>query len=431
MADPLIEADGPGSTGEKERSATWLELFFDLIFVINIAGLTHHLVAHPGLHALGQVAVLYVPLFLVWAAHTTCATRFDDGSTLQTVLTLLLMFMLTGSAMFVQSGLDQHAVIFARTQAGARLVLVLLYLEALVRVPAARRFSGLMLAAFALSALAWAAHGWLPGSWRPWLYVAAGALDLLVPLLAASGFGRWPAHPSHLPERLGLFTIIVLGEAVLGIVVGAVHLAGSPPARLAVTMSFALPVGIWWFYFRLLDRAELRPRVGSGQLLTYLHLPMTFAVVVMAAAVEVSLSSFTAAEPDGGGVGLLDAARHIIAGGDGRREVGPDLTGARLLFGGLALWLACFLALRLMVVGLRRLGAAGWATAGVVAALALGAALLGPVRATELFIFAGSLLLALAALGSLLKELHQRGTARQQKRGPRRAANLAAPRERR
>ena len=400
----------PGSTPEQERSATWLELFFDLIFVINVAGLTHHLVAHPGLHALGQVAVLYVPLFLLWAGHTTYATRFDDGSTLQTILTLLLMFMLAGSAVFVQSGMDPHAPTFARAQAGARLVLVLLYLEAFVRVPAARRFSGLLLAAFALSALAWGAHGLVPDTWRTWLYVAAVALELLVPLLAASGFGRWPAHPSHLPERLGLFTIIVLGEAVLGIVVGAVHLAGSAPARLAVTMGFALPVGIWWFYFRLLDRAELRPRVGGGQLLTYLHLPMTFAVVVMAAAVEVSLSGFTAAQPDGGGVGLLEAARHIMAGGAGR-GTGPDLPGARLLFGGLALWLACFLALRVVVVGLRRLGAAGWATAGAVAALALGAVLLGPVRTTELFIFAGSLLLALAALGTLLKELHQRRTA--------------------
>jgi low temperature requirement protein LtrA len=66
MADPLAEPSVPASTPE-ERSATWLELFFDVIFVINIAGLTHHLVAHPDLHALGQVAVLYVPLFLVWA----------------------------------------------------------------------------------------------------------------------------------------------------------------------------------------------------------------------------------------------------------------------------------------------------------------------------------------------------------------------------
>jgi hypothetical protein len=324
------------------------------------------------------------------------------------------MFMLAGSAIFVQLGLDAHASTFARTQAGARLVLVLLYLEALVRVPAARRFSGLLLVAFTLSALAWGAHGVVPNTWLPWLYGATVAVELLAPLVAASRFGHWPAHPRHLPERLGLFTIIVIGEAVLGIVIGAVHLAGSGPARLAVTISFALPVGIWWFYFRLLDHAELRSRVGTGQLLTYLHLPMTFAVVVMAAAAEVSLSGFKT-HPDGGGVGLVEAITHIVRGA-GNREVGPALPGVRLLFGGLAPWLACFVALRVVVVGLRRLGAAGWATAVAVAVLALGAVLLGPVRATELFIFAGSLLLALAFFGSLLKELRQPRTASRKQR---------------
>ena len=142
----------------ESRSATWLELFFDLIFVINIAGLTHHLVAHPDLDTLGHVAGLYLPLFLVWAGHTTYATRFDDGSVLQTVLTLLLMFTLAGSALYVQSGLDEHAASFTRTQLGARVLLVLLYLEAHVRVPAVRRFTWFLMIGFALSAVAWGAQ---------------------------------------------------------------------------------------------------------------------------------------------------------------------------------------------------------------------------------------------------------------------------------
>ena len=212
---------------------------------------------------------------------------------------------------------------------------------------------------------------------------------MLAPLLAVSGLGRWPAHPTHLPERLGLFTIIVLGEAVLGVVVGGVH---AEEARLPFAIGFALPVGIWWFYFRLLDRAELRGRVGGGQILTYLHLPMTLAVVVMAAAVEVSLSALGHVEPDG---------TRMTA-----------LTGARMLFGGLAVWLTCFLAMRVHVVGVRRLGTAEWTTAGSVAALAAGALLIGPVRTLGLFIFAGGLILVLAALGSLLKELRQRRAAR-------------------
>ena len=366
-----------------------LELFFDLIFVINIAGLTHHLVSHPDAGTMGHVAALYLPLFLLWAGHTTYATRFDDGSALQTVLTLLLMFALAGSAVYVQSGMDEHAASFTRTQLAARVLLVLLYLEAHVRVPAARRFTWFLMIGFAVSAIAWGAQEWTAEPWHRPLYLVAIGAELLAPMLAVSGLGRWPAHPTHLPERLGLFTIIVLGEAVLGVVVGGVH-AGD--ARLAFAIGFALPVGIWWFYFRLLDRAELRQRVGGGQILTYLHLPMTLAVVVMAAAVEVSLAALDAVDRDGAGR--------------------PGLTGARMLFGGLAVWLTCFLAMRVHVVGIRRLGAAEWTTAGAVAALAAGALLIGPVRTLGLFIFAGALLLTLAALGSLLKELRQRRSDR-------------------
>ena len=281
------------------RSATWLELFFDVIFVINIAGLTHHLVAHPDLDTLAQVAGLYLPLFLVWAGHTTYATRFDDGSVLQTILTLLLMFTLAGSAAYVQSGIDEHAASFTRAQFAARVLLVLLYLEAHLRVAAARRFTWFLMIGFALSAVAWGAQEWTAASWDRPLYVAAVGVEVLAPLLA---------------------------EAVRSMV---------PPIRAGV----------------------------------------------------------------------------LNAGGIAARAYGPGLTGARMLFGGLAVWLTCFLAMRVYVAHLRRLGVAEWTTAGAVAALAAGAVLIGPVRTVEVFIFAGSLLLALAVLGSLLKELRARRAA--------------------
>ena len=405
---------------DESRSATWLELFFDVIFVINIAGLTHHLVAHPDPATLAQVAGLYLPLFLVWAGHTTYATRFEDGSVLQTILTLLLMFTLGGSAVFVQSGMAEHAVSFARAQAAARVLLVLLYLEAHVRIPAsARRFTWLLMIGFTLSAIAWGAQEWVSTPWDRWFYVIAVAVEVLAPLLAVTGLGQRQAHPAHLPERLGLFTIIVLGEAVLGVVVGGVR----AEAQVAFAVGFSLPVGIWWFYFRLLDRSELRRRVGGGQVLTYLHLPMTLAVVVMAAAVEVSLAGLSGTDSEvevGGEPGLLAAVGQVIelvraggltgALGTATPEVAPMpvLTGARLLFGGLAVWLTCFLVMRVYVVGVRHLGAAEWVTAAAVVGLAVGAVLIGPVRALGLFLFAGALLLALAALGSVLRELRRR-----------------------
>ncbi len=192
---------------------------------------------------------------------------------------------------------------------------------------------------FALSAVAWGAQEWTAASWDGPLYAAAVGVEVLAPLLAVSGLGRWPAHPEHLPERLGLFTIIVLGEAVLGVVLGGVQ----AEARLAFAIGFSLPAGIWWFYFRVLDRAELRQRVGGGQILTYLHLPMTLAVVVMAAAVEVALAALSAADgQEGSEPGMAEAVRSMVlpiragvlhAGGIAGRTPGPGLTGHRCLDG--------------------------------------------------------------------------------------------------
>ena len=235
-----------------------------------------------------------------------------------------------------------HAPSFA-----ARVLLVLLYLEAHLRIAAARRFTWLLMIGFTLSAVAWGAQEWLATPWDRRLYVTAVGIELLAPLLAVTGLGQRPAHPTHLPERLGLFTIIVLGEAVLGVVVGGVR----AEARLPFAVGFSLPVGMWWFYFHLLDRSELRRRVGGGQILTYLHLPMTLAVVVMAAAVEVSLAglSGTDSEAEGGGEpGLLAAVGQMVdlvrtgglsvADGTGLAGMarGAVRTGARLLFWGLS-----------------------------------------------------------------------------------------------
>ena len=71
MADPLRDGDGGPAGG----SLGHLELFFDLIFVINIAGLTHHLVAHPDGETLGSVAALYLPLFLAPATYRLSRRR--------------------------------------------------------------------------------------------------------------------------------------------------------------------------------------------------------------------------------------------------------------------------------------------------------------------------------------------------------------------
>ena len=69
---------------DNDRHATWLELFFDLVFVASIGVITHHLAhAHHGHIEIRQVLLFpveFIPVWWIWASHTLYANRFDTDS---------------------------------------------------------------------------------------------------------------------------------------------------------------------------------------------------------------------------------------------------------------------------------------------------------------------------------------------------------------
>jgi low temperature requirement protein LtrA len=83
---------------DPHRRATWLELFFDLIFAVAIGDVTHILShTHAGHLDPGQFwkfVLVFVPLWSIWASHTLYANRFDSDSRQHRLATLLIMFLL-------------------------------------------------------------------------------------------------------------------------------------------------------------------------------------------------------------------------------------------------------------------------------------------------------------------------------------------------
>src|ERR687888_78052 len=62
---------------EGERHASWLELFFDLVFVVAITELSQALVADHSFGGFLEFAALFVPVFVAWQGYMAYATRFD------------------------------------------------------------------------------------------------------------------------------------------------------------------------------------------------------------------------------------------------------------------------------------------------------------------------------------------------------------------
>ena len=141
----------------------------------------------------------------------------------------------------------------------------------------------LYIAGFTLGAGLWAVSILVPPPGRYALWAAGLAVDFATPWIGRLlGVLRgFPLDTSHLPERFGLFTIIVLGETILGVVGGMSEVRWQAASVVTAALAFAVAVCIWWIYFTFVDEAPFACNLGSGQPYIYSHLPIVVAVAVI------------------------------------------------------------------------------------------------------------------------------------------------------
>jgi len=97
------------------------------------------------------------------------------------------------------------------------------------------------------------------------------------------GFGE--GVTASLVERIGLFTIIVLGEVVVGVVGGISDAEDRGATTIATGMvGLTIGMGMWWNYFDMLGRrvpGQRGPRLAGW---LYSHLPLAMAIAAGGAA---------------------------------------------------------------------------------------------------------------------------------------------------
>lgn len=208
---PVLYASGRG-----ERHATWLELFFDLVFVLAIAELAGYLHDHLTPAGFLGFALLSLPVWLVWSNFSYFADLFDVEGPLYRVATLAAMLASIALAVSVHDALDGGSAGFAAAYAALRVLLIVLYAWAWRRVEETRPLAARQLAGFSAGAAIWSASLLVPEPARYWLWAAGLGVDVATPVLAQlSVLARAPVQRSHLPERFGLFTMVVLGESIV------------------------------------------------------------------------------------------------------------------------------------------------------------------------------------------------------------------------
>jgi len=264
------------------RKATWLELFYDLVFVVAIAKAVHTLgYAHDGHIAVdlyGKYVLIMVPLWWAWTGHTLFSNRFDTDDTLQRLMTLAQMACAASMAFFISTDFEPNYRGFLLSYVALRGLLVLMYWRA-----AATSGNGAVLARYLAHAFTFGLLISLSSLFfdSPWNYVVMYAgifVDILMPLVLRGHLARVPVQGHHLPERFGLLTIILLGESVASLVSTLAGVPLTTNAQITALAGFVWTAAIWWIYFENLEHRIYGRALGTGQTVIYLHLAIYIAL---------------------------------------------------------------------------------------------------------------------------------------------------------
>jgi len=287
----------PRRAGDRieHRQVTFLELFYDLVYVALVAELSHSLSSHIGWVGLGEFTFLFVIIWWAWLNGSLYHDIHGNNDIRTRVFTFLQMFTVVSMAVFAHNALGEGSVGFALSCAVFQLILSWLWWRTGVYDPAHRPLARPYVVAYLLSMLLFIISVFVAQPSRFYLWVAGLLLSLMAPLnmrlrsvtpeIQAQMDLSMEVSDS-LVERFGLFTIIVLGEVIIGIVSGVnEHPVLAWKVGIIAALSMLIAIGLWWIYFDLISHHRPLRNMGIVFIWLYLHLFLTISITAVGASV--------------------------------------------------------------------------------------------------------------------------------------------------
>ncbi|MGY8664737.1 low temperature requirement protein A [Bradyrhizobium sp. UFLA05-109] len=289
---------------DQPSRVTYVELFFDLVFVYAVTQISHMLLGRFTPLGAVQVTLLFLAVWWVWV-YTAWVTNWLNPE-LTPVRVLLFLMMLGGLVLStsIPTAFEGRGLWFAIAYASMQVGRTAFWLFAtpphriMVRHNAIR-----ILLWLSVSAVLWIAGGFAEGEARLWFWTAAVVFEYIspaarfwVPKLGFSSVEAWAVEGGHMAERCAGFIIIALGEAV--VVNGATfaELSWTGENISAFLAALLGSVAMWWIYFNKGAEAGselISKSADSGRLArlayTYLHMPIIAGIILTAVSDELVL----------------------------------------------------------------------------------------------------------------------------------------------
>lgn len=283
---------------------TFVELFFDLVYVLAVTQLTHLLAAHLTVGGAVQTLILLLATWWAWVDTAWVTNWFDpDRPAVRMLLVAVMLLSLVMSAVLPDAYGDRgrwFAAAYAAMQIGrAAFAWLMLAGEPRLR----RNFARILVWKIVVGALfvlgGFATEPVRLAIWSVAMLVeyAAAAVGFHVPGLGRSGPADWTISGGHLAERCQLFLLIALGESIIVSGINFGNLRPGPATMAAFVSAFLGSVALWWIYFdrgakaaaEVIANAADPGRLGRSAY-TYHHLPMVAGIIVTAVGDELVIN---------------------------------------------------------------------------------------------------------------------------------------------
>lgn len=280
---------------EVAQGATFVELFFDLVFVFAVTQLTAFLAHDLTWEGLAKTGLLFWLVWWAWTQFTWTLNLADTEHSLVRIPTLVATAVAFFMAQAVPDAFGSAGLWFAVSYVIVRMIGLALQVWVIgsdqrmsVTLWSVASQAGLVLVIIG---------GFTDPEVRIWWWAGAFAADLVAAAVAARN--EWVLEPAHFAERHGLIVIIALGESLIA--------AGVATGGAIRDLGFAVTVGsaviatcaLWWTYFGTLHSRleeamveQVGGRLGlfARDVFSFWHAPVVAGVIGVAVAFEEAIA---------------------------------------------------------------------------------------------------------------------------------------------
>lgn len=290
------------SERSRERKISWLELFYDLVYAAAISPLTDYLSHHPDRHGLSHALFIFALLFWSWLNGSLYHDLHGNGGVRSRLTMLWQMISVAAIAVTIPDVFEGHHQGFAISFSVVQLVITYLWWSTGYYDASHKPLNRWYVLMYSISFVIFLASAFVPYpvALTMWAFAlcsnySAGILSTRVTQREMLKRGDTFSTSDSMIERLGLFTIIVLGEAILGIIHGV---GDCEQTSFVVWLCFLLSILVafllWWIYFDLLGESSARPGYFSFLFLSFGYIPLLASFAILGATLRVMLSDVSA-----------------------------------------------------------------------------------------------------------------------------------------